>query len=432
MDIDELRYHAPCLVSEKVGVEQLESRLHEGYIPNIILKEPLPEQTTDEMLRCAARWGVTDASFDIQSCTTRKSMDEYRALLKFIGDIVRQHKPHFSSAVNVKLDSAVRLNPQPGSVLCPISTEEYSRRLEANIKQLGELSELACSHGLILAIENRPRPNYGQVPRDQPGRLPADTTPRWSGLWSPRPEFIGTFGCDANELLTILGMVEKLEIQLDVEHLGQVCQWGYIYNLERGDMLRYGELSVAEKWGIVGFGMPYTDNDVLFDYRNMDDLEREFLETWGYVVREGQPVVYGNRLNLREELDILSNAPITAVTPGFQVYQSFWDRDERGQSWHRIGSHTPGITPSCIADEGLRDRIARELVPFHAAVWEFMERYGIRDVEVEPFIDDGKQVVYSGGIWAKGMRESIAQLKNNFTAAMNRQVNFQDAPYYLY
>ena len=64
MDFQDLRIHAPCVVNDKVGVEQLEERVKLGLHPRIILKSVPGSGVVDEMQGLIEQTDGVTFSFD--------------------------------------------------------------------------------------------------------------------------------------------------------------------------------------------------------------------------------------------------------------------------------------------------------------------------------------------------------------------------------
>jgi len=441
--LSNITWHAPCGIDDKQRLAQFVSRVEGGWTPTIGLKAPLSPDLTAQLAQYVKDYDVKGVMFDL-GIGVCKGEDKGRPLfgprVNYIAARVQQDPDHFSPTVLIKLDSSLNVSREDLDLNAKISGPDHLAALERTVDDLAWIAAYAQDRELRIAVENRPEPNYGYHPE---GKLPRpDPEPRWKNakgqtIWSAVPRFTGSFASNAQEILYILSRVPGVALNLDMEHLSQVAGPGHIFNLENAPegRLRYGDLTSEQQWGLQNLGLSYREEDVLFDLTDIRDEERDMLASLGYLVREGQPRIYGHRLTLEGEVRRLADAAkaggldIELLTPGFQVYQGMLDT-RNGQDTLIIGSHLPGITPRYIHDAGLRLKLMREIMPVHALARLLIESAGVRDLEVEIQVDDGEKVVYQGPIWEADAAEARRQTEQNLLVAGEGHTYVQ-LPYYF-
>jgi hypothetical protein len=434
--LDKLEYYSPCVVDEKYGINQMMSRVKAGYIPIVNLKNKWSQNVIDAFDHFFITHDyIKNVKFDIGTCSGEER--DLGGLIDFIATLRDKHPTNFSGGVEVKLGSAINPNTKNLDTRSSISLDFFNNEYEKNIDEINCLNKKAWNKGLHLELENRPRPNYG-FSRDGEG-ITKDPYPRWNN-WSAEPRFIGTFFANSQDIINVLSNIRGAKLALDIEHLCQTVQWGNIFNLEQGCRRYYGQLSEPQKNSLKNYGMKLDDNSLLFDYSDpsnpekllLSEKESCFMKKYGFVLREGQPVVYEKKLTLFDEMWKIFWSPriepktYASITPGFQVYQGFLDKID-GEEKLVIGSHMPGITERYIKNPKLRESYAKQVHAIHSLCLRHMSNVKVKEVIIEPMMDDGKQPIYKGPEWKAQMKEAKKQLLHNFK---NENVNIQDRPFY--
>ncbi|MCX6775179.1 MAG: hypothetical protein NTY99_03790, partial [DPANN group archaeon] len=257
-----------------------------------------------------------------------------------------------------------------------------------------------------------------------------DPHPRWQGRWSAEPYFNGTMLADALDARKIIRNLRSSNMQLDMEHLVQTIQWGNIFSLESAPdrILKFKDLDEERRIVLESYGMHFNEADAVFDYKTMSTEEQRFLDEFGYVFKTGQPLVYQNKLTLKNQLADLLNIPVASITPGFQVYQGVFDVID-GKRTVVIGSHLPGITKHYVKNVSMRGILKEKLKSTHRMTWQFMKQKNIKDVEIEAHVDDGTNLVYDGPAWSIQANEARKQLIEDFS--ISEKSRFSTEPYYL-
>lgn len=416
MDPAALRWRVPCAIDDGPdGLSQLEHRLQTGFYPNVALKGAIKDNLP-ALSHLIDSYGRR-VSFNMQTHSGREK-EKYMQVLDFVAALRENHGELIGEAVGIK--AAEKFIEGPYNLRSTVGAEAYAAGVERNHTVFYELAHYADHLDLRLELENRPHPNYVKA-ADRPG-TPADPAARWSGSWVPALQTDGTLTASSKEIIAFLRSVQNGVLQLDLEHLAQTCQYGFIFNLERASsgVLRLGDLDEPAK-ALLRSQYPELEGDVLLDYRGMSRAESKHLERYGYTVREGQPLVYEKRLTLLDEaLTLADTLSITAVTPGFQPYAIIEDERD-GRPVRIIGSHLPGIHPQYIHNPHVRAALESKANSLHWLAQTVMVRNGVLDIELEPQLDDGSKPVYEGRVWEEQMAYAQRQLLENFATS-----TFQD------
>jgi hypothetical protein len=429
-EIESLCIHSACMAGEERGYQQMKDRIALGFMPKIILKDPLKGKEVSTIEKIASEHHAKGISFDMGICTGARPLEDH---LKIIGSVEKLIgiNERYSKIIGAKLSSALAAQEESASLRSPITMEEYEERFLADIELMKHVSEYLQNRGLSLSLENRPRPNYSYSADSR--LLKPDPQPRWDGRWSAIPRFIGTFFSSADEINAVLGALPGVGLDLDLEHLCQTVQWGNIFNLEISEqgVLRYGDLTDEQKESMVHCGLTHDDNDVLFDYKNLTAKEQYFLENFGFAIRKGEPLVYARQLFLDQEAELLKGVRITEITPGFQVYQGLRYVIDSEHEILTIGSHMPGIQQRYVKDPELVIGLSRKLEPIYALAWCIMERHDIGDILLEIQVDDTQKPVYEGEKWKEQAETAKRQALSLFRTATEQGFRPSAVPHYL-
>ncbi|QQG38915.1 MAG: hypothetical protein HYS32_00410 [Candidatus Woesearchaeota archaeon] len=461
VDVEELRFHAPCGFGGKAGREQLLDRIVSGFVPSVILRDPLSEEDRRALIEVVTEGGVKDVAFDMGELKEKEgdvedSFRYYSGILAFLGRLVAEKPGHFSRGVGVKFGSATGYDRPKFSNSSPLTLAEFLAARERNLGLMRRVNEFALAQGLHLEVENRPEPNFLY---DKKGiRGGGDPHPRWGNTWLATPIFMGSFmSIGALDILDTVRCLPGSKLQLDLEHLCQVTAHGNIFNLDMAtkEVLKFGDLSGGQKWALRQYYPNIADEEVLFNFSGLTgDEERSFVER-GFAVRQGEPIVYESGVTLSGELDTLfgevaaRRLVISSLTPGFQAHQGVRDIVD-GRDVLTICSHLPGIVPRYIRHERLRDLLTRQVRNIHLSVGqkirtlfgaghsldgEGKSRVLNLELEIQPDAEVGDgttKVIYSGPQWREQAAEARRQLTDNFRLALSSGPHdLSGGPYYL-
>lgn len=190
IDLKQLKFHAPCLVSDKFGVEQLETRIADGYCPIVMIREPLSQQTQESLASLLKNSSSLKTSFSV----TRKqeSSEFYSSMFSFIRQCIQElHSGQILPVIRSEFGTVVERNTNPTSPFMKlnsmVSAKEYLFILSKIIEQINELREIAEAQGLQIGFENKITFNYIFLPDEGVSDLEPDPHPRWEGKWSALP-----------------------------------------------------------------------------------------------------------------------------------------------------------------------------------------------------------------------------------------------------
>lgn len=420
----QLTFQAPSVIDPELA--QIKSRVDDGYLPYVIYTKEQPVEIKEKFLKYISENKV-NVSFDIGNCFAR-GMETTLALLDSVCDMQKRQPELISNGIKMKCDAAVNFPKE--FILTPgIDMNQYIDVHSQTIRKMAELHEAAQKRGVVLEIENRPRPEYSF--KDE--RVSPDPQIRWGANWSAVPKFTAEVFSDADEILNMTRRFPSTRLQLDIEHLSQNTQYANIFNFEnaRNGRLRFGDLTKEQKQIMSTYGFNMEAEDVIFDY-TLTKGEELILDDFGYVLRKDQPLVYKKKVTLEDELHklMMQSNGMRSITPGFQVYQGFFDiRD--GKHVLLIGSHMPGITERYVKDAEVREDLTSKIKTIHALAYKVIDKMRINVVELEPQVDDGTKVVYFGPSWSEQAREMVKQIKENFKLAEEGKVNMNYLLCYL-
>jgi len=423
IDISKLEFHAPCSIID--GLSQLKNRVKNCFVPSIIMRQLPSGEVLDSLDAYLERGDVREVGFNIGYC-----LPERRDLEKKLIDTIASIRDKFPGIVTSEIDIKFGVDVNVRTHLSPLDSRSYLEVYRENVEHVRQLLAHSVRRGLGFNIENDPSPSFAFSPAGS-GITP-DPYPRWGGAQSAVPALAGSFFSYSGNMIPILIDLQGVDLQLDLEHLGQTVQWGNIFNLDTyGERPRVGDLVSAHQDALRNYGFNFDGEERLFDYSQLSDEENQLLEKFGYVVREGQPIVYRRRLTLENELSRLQedSVRISSITPGFQVYQSYFDTINSTNTLV-MGSHLPGITPKYFRDPAVRNEWERKIKSIHALCLGFMEAKGIRKVEIEPVLDDGKKLVYEGHAWDEQINTARTQLIDNFSEVQRGEKEYE-TPFYL-
>lgn len=436
--INKLVFQAPSIIDPELA--QIDSRVKEGYMPYVMVTRLPPkedkvktaafEENVKKFLKYIQNNNVA-VSFDIGNCFG-KPVEESIERLKVVDSIRKQAPEHISKGIKMKCDSAVAF--PKATILEPgVNCTQYESAHQKTLDAMKQLYAAAQRLGVALEIENRPRPDYTLADKKTPKNI-LDPQIRWNNEWSARPKFEVEVFSDASEIVGFMREFENAKLQLDIEHLVQNIQYGNIFSLENANdgILKAGDLNDEQKKILRSYGIPCKDSQVIFDYSKLSREEIKFLKKFGYVIRKDQPLIYERKVTLEGELETIveNQTPLRSISPGFQVYQGFYDiRD--GKEVLLIGSHMPGIISKYIKNDEVRVSLQEKIRAIHALVWNFIKKNGIKIIELEPQVDDGTKTVYSGQKWSKQTSEMVSQIKENLFLAETDNIDLNKGPVYL-
>lgn len=437
-----IRYHVPCVIGGEVPLSQLEDRVAIGVIPSIHFRKKFTDEEISSFEDYIRKNNVRGVSFNLGPYNPYRTLEEYEYFLNTIRDLADRNPGYIERTAGIKYGSIFDPSRPVLSLSSPIDLESYESNYKRFVQGVQKISQLAQTKGISLEVENGPNPGFDYDPNGE--KVKGDTHPRWGKVWYARPAFSGELCASATEIVRLLMGLENPRLELDLEHLVQTCQYGNIYNLEqaRDGVLKLGDLTPEQKQGFQNYDLGIQDdNSVLFDFTNLTKKEEEFLEESGYTIRMGQPLVYKKRLDLVTQLGYIFTKQterlinISSITPGFQVYQGFWDIID-GKKVLTVGSHMPGISRRYVKDQGVRANLTRQVRFIHQFAFDFMYGTNTRDVEIGPQLDDGSRVQYGGSVWREQVTSAIDQLEDNFRQASLKDILdyeefFNAEPYYI-
>lgn len=410
--MEPIRFSIPCAVSDKMGTGQLESRLKLGFDAKVMIKSPF-DNTRAEVLDIIAEHPLTEFHLDVGEYTQKQPFLED----KTIGFLREASKyENVSRVVEAKFGKTIKEKPKPG-IVSIYSAEDYMKSIDENISWGMSLANLMGSLGFEIGFENRPRHNYTKISDANRENVKPYLHPAWGGAWSAEPDNDGAHGCNAQEIIYLHKQCGGKSVPLDIEHLVQTCQWG-LFSLERGLCAKAGDLSEPERKILKENNLYSDDNDVLWDLRGgykMD--EEECLENYGFIIRQGQPLVYKERLTLEGELDKLATGlNIPSLTPGFQVYQGLAMKDGR----LFIGSHMPGIQSGIMTQEQEAQWRENLISIYHLLHEKLITPLEINSIELEPQCYDAEKPVYSGCTWERQANDAKIQTTQILQESLKR------------
>ncbi|MBN2421023.1 hypothetical protein JXB27_01970 [Candidatus Woesearchaeota archaeon] len=301
---------------------------------------------------------------------------------------------------------------------CKFSPEQYEIFLNQNLERIVTVANKASEKGIKVSTQNYHRNAFNFYREPNPEFKKAD--PRWNGNYS-----LG-LGNDLNNLGLILSSTQELNeffknarnvgLNLDIEHLCQAAEYGFVYYLDKPSTPQkklIGELNEKEKEILKNvYGMTAADDTVLFDYSQLTDKDLKFLNKFGFIVRDGQPIVFNSKRTIRKELEELDpSIRIESVEAGRQVTMFYTDIVD-GKPVRKIGSHISFYLPKYVNDEQTRQRLIRQSNDLLTYALSYVnKKFGLNEISTAYQVGDENGVVYGGPVWRADATSSKTELE---------------------
>ncbi len=298
--------------------------------------------------------------------------------------------------------SSIRPVGEINGLNCKFGTEEYADFFDKTVDRITRVANDAERKGLRVSTQNYHKSsfNFFRTPKEELRMR----EPRYNGNFDDMPNQVGLILSNTQELNLFFEMSPNVNLNLDLEHLSQTAEYGFVFHLDKPftpQVKKVKDLTLPEL-SILRHVYAQDDNPerILFDYSYLRKRDIDFLDKFGFIVREGQPIVFNSKRTYTRELESLSHdIEIESVEPGRQVNMFYTDIED-GERVRKIGSHLSAYLPKYVKDSALRTSLTKqsdEILTY--ALNKINNKFGLKGISTAYQIGDENGTIYEGPMW---------------------------------